>query len=113
MILKEKTSNENILKNVNKSVSFVVTLSLLNCLVLDIIFHRLAYDFLVQDSSAVQWFVRLPGAVGCQSTLHKENSVFATPTLGWHISMFRGYQIYVSIRKPYINCFTNHFSIHS
>ena len=37
MILKEKTSNENILKNVNKSVSFVVTLSLLNCLVLDII----------------------------------------------------------------------------
>jgi hypothetical protein len=27
--------------------------------------------------------------------------------------MFRGYQIYVSIRKPYINCFTNHFSIHS
>ena len=95
MILKEKTSNENILKNVNKSVSFVVTLSLLNCLVLDIniIFHRLAYDFLVQDSSAVQRFVRLPGAVGRRSALHKENSGFAAPTLGWHISMFRGYQI--------------------
>jgi hypothetical protein len=32
----------------------------------------------------------------------KENSGFATPTLGWHISMFRGYQILFSIRNPYM-----------
>jgi hypothetical protein len=35
--------------------------------------------------------------VGRQSTLHKENSGFATPTLGWHISTFCGYQILFSI----------------
>ena len=63
---------------------------------------------LVRDS-----FVRLAGAVGCQSALHKENSGFAAPTLGRHISTFRGYQILFSIRNPYINRFTNHFSIHS
>jgi hypothetical protein len=42
-----------------------------------------------------------------------ENSGFAAPTLSQHISMFRGYQILFSIRNPYINRFTNHFSIHS
>ena len=57
--------------------------------------------------------VRLAGAVGRQSALHKENSGFAAPTLGLHISTFRGYQILFSIRNPYINHFTNHFSIHS
>jgi hypothetical protein len=52
----------------------------------------------VRYSSAVRrLFVRLAGAVGRQSTLHKENSGFATPTLGWHISTFRGYQILFSI----------------
>jgi hypothetical protein len=50
-------------------------------------------------------------AVGCQRALHKENSRFASPTLGWHISTFCGYQILFSIRNPYINRFTNHFSI--
>jgi hypothetical protein len=35
------------------------------------------------------------------------------PTLGRHISTFRGYQILFSIRNPYINRFTNHFTIHS
>jgi hypothetical protein len=48
-----------------------------------------------------------------QSALHKENSGFATPTLGRHISTFRGYRILFSIRNPYINRSTNHFSIHS
>ena len=47
------------------------------------------------------------------SALHKENSGFAAPTLGRHISTFHGYQILFSIRNPYINLFTNHFSIHS
>ena len=69
---------------------------------------------LVLDSSAVRrLFVRFAGAVGHQSVLHKENSGFVAPTLGWHISTFLGYQILYSIRNPYINRFTNHFSIHS
>ena len=57
---------------------------------------------LVWDSSAVRrLFVRLAGAVGRQSALHKENSGFATPTLGRNISTFRGYQILFPIRNPY------------
>ena len=52
-------------------------------------------------------------AVGRQRTMHTENSGFASPTLGRHISTFRGYRILFSIRNPYINRFTNHFSIHS
>ena len=53
---------------------------------------------IVRDSSAVRrLFVRLAGAVGRQSAFHKENSEFATPTPGWHISTFRGYQILFSI----------------
>ena len=52
-------------------------------------------------------------AVERQSAIYTENSGFASPTLGQHISMFRGYQILFSIRNPYINRFTNHFSIHS
>jgi hypothetical protein len=56
--------------------------------------------------------INLKRAVGRQSALHKENSRFATPTLGRHISTFRGYQILFSIQNPYINRFTNHFSNH-
>ena len=63
---------------------------------------------IVRDSSAVRrLFVGLAGAVGCQSALHKENSGFAAPTLGRHISTFRGYRILFSIRNPYINRFSN------
>ena len=69
---------------------------------------------LVRDPSVVRrLFVRLAGAVGRQSALHKENSGFVAATLRRHISMFCGYQILFSIRNPYINRFTNHFSIHS
>ena len=57
--------------------------------------------------------VRYSSAVRRQSALHKEDSGFATPALGWHISTFRGYRILFSIRNPYINRFTKHFSIHS
>ena len=79
-----------------------------------IILKRWATSHVVRDSSAFRrLFVRLVGAVGRQSALHKENSGFATPTLGRHISTFRGYQILFSIQNPYINRFTNHFSIHS
>jgi hypothetical protein len=52
-------------------------------------------------------------AVGRQRAIHTENSGFASPTLGRRISTFRGYRILFSIRNPYINRFTNHFSIHS
>ena len=65
---------------------------------------------LVRDSSAVRrLFVKLAGAVGRQSALHKENSGFAAPTLPWHISTFRGYRILFYIQNPYINRFTHHF----
>ena len=59
---------------------------------------------LVRDSSAV--------AVGRQSTIYTENSRFASAALDRHISTFCGYRILFSIRNPYINRFTNHFSIH-
>jgi hypothetical protein len=49
-------------------------------------------------------------AVQRQSVIHTENGRFAFPTLGQHISTFRGYRILFSIRNPYINRFTNHFS---
>jgi hypothetical protein len=52
-------------------------------------------------------------AVESQSAIYTENSGFASPTLGQHISTFRGCRILFSIRNPYINRFTNHFSIHS
>ena len=52
-------------------------------------------------------------AVERQSAIYTENSWFASPALGRHISTFRGYRILFSIRNPYINRFTNHFSIHS
>jgi hypothetical protein len=52
-------------------------------------------------------------AVGRQRAIHTENSGFASPTLGQYISTFCGYRILFSIRNPYINRFTNHFSIHS
>ena len=48
-----------------------------------------------------------------ERNIYTENSGFASPTLGQHISTFRGYRILFSIRNPYINRFTNHFSIHS
>jgi hypothetical protein len=42
-------------------------------------------------------------AVQRQRVIHTENSGFAFPTLGQHISTFRGYRILFSIRNPYIN----------
>jgi hypothetical protein len=69
---------------------------------------------IVRDSSAVRrLFVQLAGAVWRQGALHKENSGFADPTLDRHISTFRGYRILFPIQNPYLNRFTNTFSIHS
>jgi hypothetical protein len=59
------------------------------------------------------FFPQHAGAMGRQRALHTENSGFAAATLRRHISTFRGYQILFSIQNPYINRFTNHFSIHS
>jgi hypothetical protein len=58
-------------------------------------------------------FVIFNRAVGRQRALHKENSGFASPTLGRHISTFCGYRILFCIINPYINRFTNHLSFHS
>jgi hypothetical protein len=46
-------------------------------------------------------------AVGRQSAIYTENSWFASPALGRHISKCRGYRILLTIRNPYINRFTN------
>ena len=49
----------------------------------------------VRYSSAVRrLFVRLAGAVGRQSTLHKENSGFAAPTPGRHVSWLSDFIFY-------------------
>ena len=81
-----------------------------NAELLAIAMHVIDTSILVRDSSAVRrLFFRLAGAVGRQRALHTENSGFASPTLGQHISTFRGYLILISIRNPYINRFTNHF----
>jgi hypothetical protein len=51
---------------------------------------------LVRDSSAVwRLFVRLAGVVGRQSTFHKENSGFAAPTLGLHVSWLSDFIFYL------------------
>ena len=52
-------------------------------------------------------FFRLAGAVGCQRALHKENSRFASPTLGRHISTFHGYQkpLYKSLHQSFFYSF--------
>ena len=69
---------------------------------------------LVRGSSAVRWlFVRLAGTVGRQSALHKENSGFAAQLWVGTFPRFVAIRFLFSIRNPYINRFTNHFSIHS
>ena len=75
--------------------------------------------FVVRDSSAVwRLIVRLAGAMGRQSALHKENSGFAAPTLGRHISPFRDYWIFflsetlIYITSPIIFLFIhNHLTL--
>ena len=39
---------------------------------------------------------------GLQNTTHRKTARFSSPTLGRHISTFRGYQILFSIRNPLI-----------
>jgi hypothetical protein len=66
---------------------------------------------LLNKNNNVNTYMHVP--VQRQRVMHTENSGFASPTLGQHISTLRGYRILFSIRNPYINRFTNHFSIHS
>ena len=80
-------------------------------------FLRIVQNYLfklVRDSSAVwlhYYFLLEPWDV--RELYIQKTARFASPTLGRHISTFCGYQILFSIRNPYINRFTNHFSIHS
>jgi hypothetical protein len=73
-------------------------------------------DLIVEQSEIPLSFngiYKVAVAVQRQRAIHTETSGFASPPLGQHISTFRGYRILFSIRNPYINRFTNHFSIHS
>ena len=50
-------------------------------------------ETVVRDSSPSNGFYGFAVTVGRQSAMHTENSGFASPTLGQHISTFRGYRI--------------------
>ena len=66
---------------------------------------------LVRDSSAVRWLLRTCCSRGTsESSTYGKQRIFP-PTLGQHISTFRGYLILFSIRNPYINRFTNHLTL--
>ena len=53
------------------------------------------YHVLVRDSSAVrQLFVRLAGAVGHQTALHKETSGFASASAHFHVSWLSDFIFY-------------------
>ena len=67
----------------------------------------------VRDSCRPTTLYIFARAVERQSAIYTEHSWFASPALGRHISTFRGYRILLTIRNPYINRFTNNFSIHS
>ena len=67
---------------------------------------------LVRDSSAVRRLFSICCSRGTSESSTYGKQRICPPTLGQHISTFRGYLILFSIRNPYINRFTNHFSIH-
>ena len=69
---------------------------------------------LVRDSSVVRRhciFLLEPSNVRAQYI--RNTADLPHQALGRHISTFRGYRMLLTIRNPYINRFTNHFSIHS
>ena len=68
---------------------------------------------MVRDSSAVRRLFSTCCSRGTSESSIYEKQRICPPTLGQHISTFRGYLILFSIRNPYIYRFTNHFSIHS
>jgi hypothetical protein len=63
--------------------------------------------------NCIKFYVNCSALTGVYDWQYKYLYVCFSPTLGQHISTFRGYRIVFSIRNPYINRFTNHFSIHS
>ena len=96
----------------NSDVEVINVIPILPVWLLD--FERQCIYKLVRDSSAVRWhyyFLLEPWDV--RELYIRKTARLASPTLGRHISTFRGYRILFSIRNPYINRFTNHFSIHS
>jgi hypothetical protein len=66
-----------------------------------------------RDSSAVRRLFSTCCSRGTSESSTYGKQRICPPTLGQHITTFRGYLILFSIRNPYINRFTNHFSIHS
>jgi hypothetical protein len=56
-----------------------------------------ASDWVVRDSLSFNGIDNVAVAVQRQRVIHTENSGFASPTLGQHISTFRGYRILFSI----------------
>ena len=72
-----------------------------------------ASNWLVRDSSAVRRLFSTCCSRGTSESSTYGKQQICPPTLGQHISTFHGYLILFSIRNPYINRFTNHFSIHS
>jgi len=74
---------------------------------------EMSHASVVRDSSAVRRLLWTCCSRGTsESSTYGKQQIFP-PTLGQHISTFRGYLILFSIRNPCINHFTNHFSIHS
>jgi hypothetical protein len=66
---------------------------------------------LVRDSSAVRRLLWTCCSRGTsESSTYGKQRMFP-PTLGQHISTFRGYLILFSIRNLYINRFTNHLTL--
>jgi hypothetical protein len=70
---------------------------------------RISIYRLVRDSSAVGRLIFFARAVGRQGALHKENSGFASPTLGRHISTFCGYRIFFYQKPLYKSLYQSFF----
>ena len=73
-----------------------------------------SYQKVVGDSSVVRrHYILLLDPSNVRAQYIRKTADLPHPALGRHISTFRGYRILLTIRNPYINRFTNHFSIHS
>ena len=72
------------------------------CLYYRNVLFQLMYNISPRFLCRSTTFYIIARAVERQSAIYTENSGFASPTLGQHISTFRGYRILFSIRNPYI-----------
>jgi hypothetical protein len=73
-----------------------------------------AFNRVVRDSSVVRrHYILLLEPSNVRAQYIRKTADLPHPAQVRHISTFRGYRILLTIRNPYINRFTNHFSIHS